>query len=132
MNLDTQSPTVSATAAKPRAPKLVAVIDIGATSIRMAIAEIGEGGHFHTLESLAQAVSLGKDTFSTGAIDPATTEECVRVLKSYREKLSEYGITRSDQARVSEAFAGIRLTPANTAIMRTTADLAQSISTSLL
>ncbi len=100
MNLDTQSPAVSATAAKPRAPKLVAVIDIGATSIRMAIAEIGEGGHFHTLESLAQAVSLGKDTFSTGAIDPATTEECVRVLKSYREKLSEYGITRSDQIHV--------------------------------
>ena len=92
---------VSATAAaKPRPPKLVAVIDIGATSIRMAIAEIGEGGHFHTLESLAQAVSLGKDTFSTGAIDPATTEECVRVLKSYRQKLTEYGITRPDQIHV--------------------------------
>jgi exopolyphosphatase/guanosine-5'-triphosphate,3'-diphosphate pyrophosphatase len=100
MNLDIQSPVGLATAFKPRAPKLVAVVDIGATSIRMAIAEIGEGGHFRTLESLAQAVSLGKDTFSTGAIDPATTEECVRVLKSYRQKLTEYGITRPDQIHV--------------------------------
>lgn len=87
-------------AAKPRPPKLVAVIDIGATSIRMAIAEIGEGGQFRTLESLGQAVSLGKDTFSTGAIDPATTEECVRVLKSYRQLLEQYEITRPDQIHV--------------------------------
>ena len=87
-------------AAKPRPPKLVAVIDIGATSIRMAIAEITDRDRFRTLESLGQAVLLGKDTFSTGAIDPATTEECVRVLKSYRQLLDEYEINRSDQVHV--------------------------------
>ncbi len=100
MILSGQPPAIPATGSKPRPPKLVAVIDIGATSIRMAIAEISEGGQFRTLESLAQAVSLGKDTFSTGSIDPATTEECVRVLKSYRQKLIEYGITRSDEIHV--------------------------------
>jgi len=100
MVLDAQPAAVPATGSKPRPPKLVAVIDIGATSIRMAIAEISEGGQFRTLESLAQAVSLGKDTFSTGAIDPATTEECVRVLQSYRQKLNEYGITRPDEIHV--------------------------------
>ncbi len=99
MDLEMELPAAAA-ATKPRPPKLVAVIDIGATSIRMAIAEIGDGGQFRTLESLAQAVSLGKDTFSTGAIDPATTEECVRVLKSYRHLLNEYEITRPDQIHV--------------------------------
>ena len=43
---------------------------------------------------------MGKDTFSTGAIDPATTEECVRVLKSYRQLLNEYDITRPEQIHV--------------------------------
>ncbi|NLF72270.1 MAG: Ppx/GppA family phosphatase [Candidatus Anammoximicrobium sp.] len=100
MNLDAPLPAVPATAVKPRFPKLVAVVDIGATSIRMAIAEITEGGQFRTLETVAQAVSLGRDTFSTGAIDPATTEECVRVLKNYRQLLNEYDITRPEQIHV--------------------------------
>lgn len=81
-------------------PKLVAVVDIGATSIRMAIAEIGEGRRIRTLEKVAQAVSLGRDTFTKGSIDPATTEECVRVLKSYRQLLNEYHITQAEQIHV--------------------------------
>ncbi len=81
-------------------PKLVAVVDIGATSIRMAIAEIGEAGHVKTLESLAQAVGLGKDTFVRGLIESSTTEQCVRVLKSYRQRLDEYGITSPDDVHV--------------------------------
>ncbi len=83
-----------------RTPRLVAVIDIGATAVRMAIAELGEEGTFHTLETLAQAVSLGKDTFRGGSIDLATTEECVRVLQVYRQKLDEYGFTRPEQTHV--------------------------------
>ena len=78
----------------------VAVIDIGTSSIRMAIAEIdGEGG-VRTLETLTQAVTLGKDAFSKGEIDKATIEECVRVLKSYRVKLTEYQIVDPGQLRV--------------------------------
>ena len=85
---------------EPRGPKLVAVIDIGATSIRMAIAEIGRGGAIRTLDRVAQGVSLGKDTFTRGWIESSTTEECVRVLKSYRQLLVEYGITQKDQIHV--------------------------------
>lgn len=81
-------------------PKRVAVVDIGATSIRMAIANIHESGKIEIKESLIQAVALGKDTFTKGSIDPATTEECVRVLKIYREKLKELNITGSDQVHV--------------------------------
>ncbi|MCH5375743.1 MAG: HD domain-containing protein, partial [Planctomycetes bacterium] len=76
------------------------VVDIGASAVRMAIAEITEDGPVRTLENLTQAVSLGKDTFTKGSIDSATTEDCVRVLKSYREKLNEFGITDRNQIHV--------------------------------
>lgn len=78
----------------------VAVVDIGATSIRMAIAEIDEMGHVRPLESLSRPVSLGKDTFTSRRIRKRSIEECVQVLKSYRRLLLEYGITRADQVRV--------------------------------
>ncbi len=51
-------------------------------------------------KTLAQAVSLGKDTFTQRRIRRASIEECVRVLKSYRKLLQEYGITRPEQMRV--------------------------------
>jgi exopolyphosphatase / guanosine-5'-triphosphate,3'-diphosphate pyrophosphatase len=84
----------------PRPVKPVAVIDIGTTSIRMAIAEIDEEGGVRPLEKLFQAVNLGKDTFTRGVIDKSTIEDCVRVLKSYRRLLEEYQIVRPDQIRV--------------------------------
>ena len=76
------------------------MIDIGTSAIRMAIAEIDPGGQFRTLERLIQAVNLGKDSFSRGSISRTTTEECVRVLRSYRAKLNEYLITDPDSIRV--------------------------------
>lgn len=83
-----------------RSTRPVAVIDVGTSSIRMAIAEIDEAGNVRTLEKLQQPVSLGKDTFITGQIRKPTIEECARVLKSYRRVLAEFQITRPDQIRV--------------------------------
>lgn len=80
-------------------PVTVAVIDIGTTAIRMAVAEIGEGGRVRPLAALSQAVSLGKDTFTRGSIEKSTIEECVRVLKSYRRILAEHRIERPEQLR---------------------------------
>lgn len=91
-------PTPPADAA--RGVKPVAVIDIGTASVRMAIAEINPAGEVRRLETLAQAVNLGKDSFTRGHITKATIEDCVQVLRSYRRLLEEYGITRSDQIRV--------------------------------
>ena len=76
------------------------MIDIGTSSIRMAIAEIDSAGGVRTLETLSQAVNLGKDTFTKGSIEKATIEKCVEVLKSYRQRLREYQISRDDQIRV--------------------------------
>jgi exopolyphosphatase/guanosine-5'-triphosphate,3'-diphosphate pyrophosphatase len=91
-------PTPIAPAAPPA--RQVAVIDIGTSSVRMAIAEINTAGQVRQLETLAQAVNLGKDAFIRGAISKSTTEECVRVLKSYRKILKEYQIENPAQVRV--------------------------------
>lgn len=80
--------------------KPVAVIDLGATSVRMSIAEINADGRVRPLERLNQAVALGKDTFTKGRISKPTIEECIRALTSYREKLKEYRIDSPDQIRI--------------------------------
>ena len=74
------------------APILAAVIDVGTTAIRLAIGEIGPGREIRLLDRLAQAVPLGRDTFTRGIIEKRTIELCVRVLRIYRKKLTEYRI----------------------------------------
>lgn len=88
------SARVGAPAQPPAAapPRLVAAIDIGATAIRMEIAQIGPDGAPKTLESLSQPAGLGKDTFTSGAIRRATIEECVGILRRFRQVMDEYGI----------------------------------------
>lgn len=89
-------------------PRTVAVIDIGASSLRMQIAEINtETGAIRNLESYTQAVSVGKDSFIKGHIEKSTIEDCVRVLQIYRAKLDEYQITDPNDIRVI-ATSGVR------------------------
>ena len=89
-------------------PRMVAVIDIGASSLRMQIAEILQTtGEIRKLESFSQAVSVGRDSFTTGRIGKATIEDCVRVLQIYRDKLNEYGIVDPLEIRVI-ATSGVR------------------------
>ena len=78
----------------------VAVIDIGTSSIRMAIAEIGSDSSIRILDRLTQTVNLGKDTFTRGSIQHETIEDCVQVLLSYQQVLLEYEITTPEQLHV--------------------------------
>ncbi|MEM7782484.1 MAG: Ppx/GppA phosphatase family protein [Planctomycetota bacterium] len=81
--------------------ELVAVIDIGSSSLRMQIAEINHGmGTIRHIDFFSQAVSIGKDSFLAGTIEKKTIEDCVMVLRIYRDKLNEYGITNADRIRV--------------------------------
>lgn len=84
--------TTTAAPTTPLTITPVAVVDIGTTSIRLAIGQIEADGNVRALERLSQSVTLGKDTFTRGAIRRSTSEDCVRVLRSYRRKLAEYGI----------------------------------------
>ncbi|MFP4162400.1 MAG: HD domain-containing protein [Chitinispirillaceae bacterium] len=80
--------------------RVVAVIDIGSTAIRMTIARIGTEGEIKVLESLQQSVTLGRDTFNQGFLRKSSIEDCVKALKSFRHTLNEYGVTEPDQLRV--------------------------------
>ncbi len=79
--------------------RLFAVIDVGATAVRMEIAELVEDGGIRTIEQLYQPVHLGKDSFTLGRIQQTTIEECVAILKNYRRVMEEYGITEPRQIR---------------------------------
>ena len=61
------------------AVRAVAVIDIGSTAVRLSIAEIGTDGTVRPLTSLQRAVHLGKDTFTSGVIQPSTAAEVVSI-----------------------------------------------------
>jgi len=96
MSLPSETAPVTALRDMPRA---VAVIDVGTASIRMAIGEISETRTIRTLETLTRPVAIGKDTFTYGTIERTTIEDCVRVLTSYREVLTTYGILECGQLR---------------------------------
>lgn len=88
-------------------PPLLAVIEIGTTSIRMVIAEPRRSskGKARILDSLQQTVAVGRDTFTTGAIGRKTTEACVSALTSFRQIMREYGIEQPDQLRAIASSA---------------------------
>ncbi len=88
----------SAEATKPAVPpRTVAVIDVGTTSTRMVIAQIGEQGEPQILESLSRDINLGRDSFTAGSIQKSTIEECVEALRHFQRVLREYQIERPEQ-----------------------------------
>lgn len=97
----------SAQNTKKTATQLMAVIELGTTSIRMVIAQPrpGEKGRARVLDSLQQAVSLGRDTFTTGSIARQTMEACVSAVLSFRRVMTEYGITQPSQIRAIASSA---------------------------
>ena len=78
-------------------PRVMAVIDVGATSVRMAVAQYDPERGMQHLESLTQAVNLGRDTFTSGSISRESTELCVDALHNFRHVLDEYGVSKPEQ-----------------------------------
>jgi exopolyphosphatase / guanosine-5'-triphosphate,3'-diphosphate pyrophosphatase len=87
-------------------PKTAAVIDIGVTSIRMAIAEIIGKDEVRTLESLIQPIDLGHDVFDDRILKPNSIEKAVAILQRFRQMLTEYSIDEADIRVV--ATTGVR------------------------
>lgn len=77
-------------------PRAAAVIDIGATSIRMAIAEIHPDGQVRTLDTLTQPMDLGREAFENRRLSRKTIERSAAVLQRYQRVLQEYGIKPTD------------------------------------
>ncbi len=80
--------------------RIIAAIDIGTTSVRLAIAQIREHSKIEILDTLQQSISLGRDTFTKGVILRSSIEECVQALKSFKKVLAEYQIESLDQIKI--------------------------------
>jgi exopolyphosphatase/guanosine-5'-triphosphate,3'-diphosphate pyrophosphatase len=76
--------------------RLVAVIEIGSTGIRLLIAEILLGGGWREMDKAGKPVALGWDVFTTGEISRESFLECLSVLQNFRELMEGWGIVRED------------------------------------
>jgi exopolyphosphatase/guanosine-5'-triphosphate,3'-diphosphate pyrophosphatase len=76
------------------AVETVAVIDVGASAVRLVIAELKAGAKPFVVEELSRGVLLGKDTFSSGRIGAETMEAALRALKGFRRLMDDYTVTR--------------------------------------
>jgi exopolyphosphatase/guanosine-5'-triphosphate,3'-diphosphate pyrophosphatase len=75
-------------------PELVAVLDMGASAIRLVISEIGPKGAIRTIEEASRGVLLGRDTFSTGAIRSRSIETALAALEGFRRIIDGYQVPR--------------------------------------
>ena len=73
---------------------LLAAIDIGASSIRMDVAEVTPQAELHLLDSLKKAVQLGKDTFTEGYISEESIRATCEALRDFKRIMDTYGVIR--------------------------------------
>jgi exopolyphosphatase/guanosine-5'-triphosphate,3'-diphosphate pyrophosphatase len=72
----------------------VAVLDMGASAIRLVVAELPPGEPPRVLEEASRAVLLGKDAFTGGRLGAATIEATLRALEGFRRIMDSYGVVR--------------------------------------
>ena len=70
-----------------------AVIEIGATGVRLLVAEITSDRKRNTLDRSELPVSIGKDVFNDGVISRETLIQLLKILKRFTEQLKGWGIT---------------------------------------
>ena len=78
----------------PSPTELVAVLDMGASAIRLVVAEIGPNRSIKTIEEASRGVLLGRDTFSAGVIKSQTVDAALAALEKFRQVIDGYGVKR--------------------------------------
>src|SRR5512146_1432863 len=83
-------------ASPPASPALrpVAVLDMGASAIRLVVAELPPGEPPRILEEASRAVPLGRDSFTDGRLGASTIEATLRALEGFRRIMDSYGVVR--------------------------------------
>ena len=76
--------------------KLVAVLEVGSTGIRLLVAEMKSGGQWNVVDRAGMPVAFGRDVFNSSALSRESLLECIAVLKKFRELLAGWGIAASD------------------------------------
>ena len=80
--------------ADKHAPEAVAVLDMGASAIRLVIAEVAAGRSIRVVEEASRGVLLGRDTFSGGVIRPKTADATFAALEGFRHIIDAYKVQR--------------------------------------
>jgi len=78
----------------PSPVRVLAAIDIGTNSIRLAVGQILEDGSLQILERLHRPVRLGQDTFRRGRLRAKTMSEAVSILREFRAAMEPYQVDR--------------------------------------
>jgi exopolyphosphatase/guanosine-5'-triphosphate,3'-diphosphate pyrophosphatase len=65
---------------------------MGASAIRLVVAELAAGRPIRILEEASRGVLLGRDTFSGGNIRPQTADATFRALDGFRGIMDGYGV----------------------------------------
>jgi exopolyphosphatase / guanosine-5'-triphosphate,3'-diphosphate pyrophosphatase len=92
--MDAQDGPRDAPPPRPREAAPLAVIDMGASAVRITVAEVDAGGAVRVLEESSRGVLLGKDTFTHGRITAPTMDATLKVLEGFRRIADGYGVTR--------------------------------------
>ena len=72
--------------------RLVAVLDMGASAIRLVVAELARDGAIRIAEDVSRAVLLGRDTFASGTIKSRTADAALSALDGFRSVIDRYGV----------------------------------------
>ena len=76
--------------------KLVAVLEIGSTGIRLIVAQIEGRGRWKVLDNAGRPAALGRDVFNSGELSRESLLECLSVLQNFKELLAGWGIAARD------------------------------------
>jgi exopolyphosphatase/guanosine-5'-triphosphate,3'-diphosphate pyrophosphatase len=83
-----------AEAPPPEPLRPVAVVDMGASAIKLLVAETPPGEPVRVLEEASKGVLLGKDTFTRGRLEAATVEVTLKAMEGFRRIMDGYGVVR--------------------------------------
>jgi exopolyphosphatase / guanosine-5'-triphosphate,3'-diphosphate pyrophosphatase len=75
-------------------PELVAVFDMGASAIRLVVAEVAPTQPIRIVEEASRGVLLGRDTFSGGVIRPKTADATFEALDGFRHIVDSYSVNQ--------------------------------------
>jgi len=89
----TRKPKDGAQPPPPEPPKPFAALDLGASAVRLVIAE-GVGDGLRIVEEASRGVLIGKDTFTSGRIGQPTMEAALQALEGFRSIMDTFGVVR--------------------------------------
>jgi exopolyphosphatase/guanosine-5'-triphosphate,3'-diphosphate pyrophosphatase len=74
--------------------ELIAILDMGASAVRLVVAEVAPGRPPRIVEEGSRGVLLGRDVFSGGVIRPQTADATLVALDGFRHIVDGYEVRR--------------------------------------